>query len=318
MPWYPGLQQHIELQDQYLIFVPLHYCEDLTSSTVRDKNRASALWSHPKSSRFRYQNGQLCSATTAGSSTSLRRCRFALMDLNPHPQPNFMFCLDLRMGRASIPAWTQRSPRGPWCEVAEFTWRQLQQPRFFLSIPTERSATPWAQNRNWNCLQMKPGEESTASTPATRRGGFRATGRPARAQRLPERARPQPRGCLTATCRCKEGHCPDCLRSPSCHSKEGPSLLHSDSSCCYCTPAFEQHKHHNKLYLVTSVSIYVKAACSSHDRLLCPFVSLWRTLTGISHVRSRQPLARRLQISHDWASTALFRMSFQRLAIPMA
>lgn len=47
------------------------------------------------------------------------------------------------------------------------------------------------------------------------------------------------------TCHYKEVHCPCFLHILSCHSREGPSLSHSDSSCWYCTPLnWKQNKPH--------------------------------------------------------------------------
>lgn len=47
--------------------------------------------------------------------------------------------------------------------------------------------------------------------------------------------RKTPAARFSARSHCRGAHCPRCRRSLSHRSKEGPSLVHSDSSCCYCT-----------------------------------------------------------------------------------
>lgn len=130
---------------------------------------------------------------------------------------------------APLPSWdTEKSKRifvPRWQKSPELNQsRSLQIP---IPASRERRATPWAKNLYQNSLPVKPHAEP--SPKVHQHVGCSGTPSPS--------ARPAP--ALTATCHCREGHCPRCPRSLWSHSKGGPSLLHSGSSCCCCTPVFQ-------------------------------------------------------------------------------
>jgi len=180
------------------------------------------------------KTGQLLiSATTARSSVTSGEARSHPW-VGTHILSQISCCLELRLERASFPSLDTEKSKRILVQGGRHLLKALTAVQFLYRSPA-------SQKRESQRLDPKALTRTVCKQNLVKSQG------PAPQPPAESCSRTGPRRCrrLTTTCRCKEVRCPGFLRSPWCHSKEGPSLLHSDSSCCYCTPVFKQHKCHN-------------------------------------------------------------------------
>lgn len=111
------------------------------------------------------RTGQLLiSATAARSTMSLWRCKFTSMDLSPHPQPNFMFCLDLRMEATSAPSLDTEKSKKILVQDGRNHLKAIKPAQFLYRSPTSPKRVvqylePKTLTRivcKWNLVKSQP------------------------------------------------------------------------------------------------------------------------------------------------------------------